>query len=340
MRRRNVDVVFVHRRPGASHFSVERVYSDVRAALPPDIRPRVWQCRFESRGVSRRLANLLEAPLHQGMVTHVTGDVGYVALGLRRRGTVLTVLDLVMLNRLRGRKRALGKLLWYELPIRRCAAVVTISNFVRQELLEKIPAARSRPIHVVHVPVSAEFAPKRKPFDAERPVVLMIGSAWNKNLERQVDALAGIRCHVEMVGEVSAHTRNALLRRRISFNASHGLSRTRLYEKYVSADLLLFASVYEGFGMPIIEANAVGRPVVTANVCSMPEVAGNAACLVDPYDSEAIRAGVVRVIEDAHYRESLVENGYANARRFSASAVAAQYADIYRAIAQGGQRRW
>ena len=81
--------------------------------------------------------------------------------------------------------------------------------------------------------------------------------------------------------------------------------------------------------MPILEAQTVGRPVVTSGVSSMPEVAGDAACLVDPTDVAAIRAGVQRVIDDTTFRATLVERGFENVKRFGSEAVARQYADLY-----------
>ena len=96
---------------------------------------------------------------------------------------------------------------------------------------------------------------------------------------------------------------------------------------------MIFASTYEGFGLPIIEANAVGRPVVTSKLSPMTEVAGDAASLVNPYDSSNIRAGVMRIINDPFYRESLVKAGFENALRFSAESVAESYAKVYRKLA-------
>jgi glycosyltransferase involved in cell wall biosynthesis len=95
---------------------------------------------------------------------------------------------------------------------------------------------------------------------------------------------------------------------------------------------VVFASTYEGFGMPIVEANATGRPVVTSNIGPMPEVAGSAACLVDPFDCSSIREGIVRVIGDADYRSHLVAGGFENVKRFQADVIAAQYAAVYREV--------
>ncbi len=135
------------------------------------------------------------------------------------------------------------------------------------------------------------------------------------------------------MGPLSDRQRALLADAAIDYENHVGLSREALVEQYRLCDMLLFPSTYEGFGLPIVEAQAVGRPVVTSRVWSMPEVAGGAAEMVDPFDVAGIRAGVERVIADEPYRRDLVERGFANAARFSAAAVAERYAALYREIA-------
>ena len=84
--------------------------------------------------------------------------------------------------------------------------------------------------------------------------------------------------------------------------------------------------------MPIVEANAVGRVCITGNTTSMPEIAGTAAHIVDPFDVQQIHDGFKLIIQNAEYRESLIQNGFANASRFSAESLAKQYAAVYRLI--------
>ena len=109
-----------------------------------------------------------------------------------------------------------------------------------------------------------------------------MGTAPNKNIERLATALSGIDCHLDCVGKLLDSQRAALIRARVPFTEHVGLSDHEVLSRYAECHVVSFASTMEGFGMPILEANAVGRPVVTSNRSSMPEVAGNAACLVDP----------------------------------------------------------
>ncbi len=328
-----INVRFIHRKPLIGNFSLERLFADIRHALPPDIAATVWECPAPSQGLLPRLRNLLAAVGAQGQVTHVTGDVNYVVLLMRRRRTLLTIPDVVLLHRHVGWLRALANLVWFRLPARRVARVVTISEAVREEVLAAVGCP---PEHVVaiHVPVSPAFHPDLRPFNTSRPRILMQGSAWNKNLVRQTEALAGLDVEVDFIGMLDDAHRAAFARAGVRFTQAYGLSDAEMVERYRAADLVLFASLYEGFGMPIVEAQAIGRPVVTSRASAMPEIAGDAAALVDPTDVASIRAGVRRVLDDAAYRESLIARGFENVRRFSPAAIAARYAELYREIAR------
>ena len=97
---------------------------------------------------------------------------------------------------------------------------------------------------------------------------------------------------------------------------------------------MVFVSLAEGFGLPILEAQAIGRPVVTSDLSPMRDVAGGAACLVDPRNVDSIRAGIRRVIKDSNYREGLVELGLRNVVQYQPQVVASRYARLYEHIAQ------
>ena len=92
--------------------------------------------------------------------------------------------------------------------------------------------------------------------------------------------------------------------------------------------------MYEGFGVPILEANALGRPVITSTTTAMPEVAGEGAVLVDPYKPEEIRQAVQRLIEDDAFRMDLVKKGYQNVQRFKPEMVAAKYEELYKRVVE------
>ena len=328
-------VIHYRRKPYGGCFSLERVFDAVRQALPSDMAVAAWTCRFESRGVVPRLLNLVEAPFHQGDINHITGDVHYLALALAKRKTILTITDCVGPRFLKGLKYLATVLWWYRFPARRVAAIAVISEFTREEVLRYTRCAPEM-VRVIHCPVPDGFAPCPRPFNAERPVLLQVGaSEQNKNICRVAEAIRGIPCRLDIIGRLTERQRQALEHNAVSYTEQWGLSDQALLQRYRDCDMVVFASTYEGFGMPIVEGNATGRPVVTSNICSMPEVAGSAACLVDPFDCSSIRQGVLRVINDAVYRNQLIVQGFENVKRFRADTIAAQYAALYREVLSG-----
>jgi glycosyltransferase involved in cell wall biosynthesis len=282
-----------------------------------------------------RIANALNARRRRGRINHVLGDTHYLANFLPRRGTLITIHDCVSLERLRGLRRSMVWLFNYWWPLKHATEVVVVSEFTRRSLHRWISYPDAR-ITVIPPPLSPEFAEVPPRPHGQWSRLLHIGVAENKNLERVAEALSGLDVTLAVVGRPTEAQRRALERHGVRYEVHAHLDRMELLEQYALADVLLFASTYEGFGMPIIEAQAVGRPVVTSNAASMPEAAGGAACLVDPFDPTSIRAGIMRVLRDPHYAAQLIEAGRRNAKKYAVARVAEGYAQVYRRLGQSG----
>ena len=110
------------------------------------------------------------------------------------------------------------------------------------------------------------------------------------------------------------------------------LGRNALLRLVRSARALLFPSIFEGFGLPVLEAMSLGTPVLTGNGSSLPEVAGDAALLVDPYSTAAIAAGIARLDGDAGLRDRLAAAGPVQAERFSQAAYLTRLEAMYAAV--------
>lgn len=332
-----VDVVQFQRRAGRTSFSVERLFDDVRAAMPPDIDVSLRVNRHMSRGVWPRVVDAFEAWRHRGTVNHVLGDVHYLAWLLPRGGTLLTILDCVTLDRLSGLRRWLFWLVWYWWPTRRAARITVISEFSKSALLRWVRYPDDR-IHVIPPPLSAEFAPAPLPPEEGLPRLLQVGTVENKNLDRVIEALSGLAVVLVIVGVLTPAQCSRMDVLGVRYECHVDLTRDQLVEQYRRANIIVFVSTYEGFGLPIIEAQAIGRPVVTGNVTAMPEAAGEGACLVDPFDVADIRRGILRVLDDPTYAADLVERGFRNTARYAPERIAGEYAAIYREMSESQGR--
>jgi glycosyltransferase involved in cell wall biosynthesis len=264
-------------------------------------------------------------------VNHVTGDVHYLVLLLRKKRTLLTIPDLVSVHRLKGIRRAMLLFFWYRLPVRRAAVVTVISQSTKEELFRHVQVDTQK-VRVVYACVSGDFHPAPREFFSPKPVILQVGTGLNKNLERVAEALDGIPCHLRIIGLLNPKQVAVMRKCGLEYSFAVNISDGEIVEEYRRCDMLVFASTYEGFGLPIVEAQATGRPVVTGNIRSMPEVAGEAACLIDPFDVSSIRRGILRVITDGAYRDELVRRGFENVERFRPGKIAQEYGNIYREL--------
>ncbi len=225
-------------------------------------------------------------------------------------------------------------MIWFRLPIYRTAMITTVSESTKKKIVNYFHVPHHK-IKVIPNPVFNFFRFSPRAFNKVKPVILQIGTGDHKNLKGLIRAVKEIPCKIIIVGFPKKEEIEEMQRFRIDFEIKNNLSDEALYQQYVNCDLLYFASFYEGFGLPIIEANAVGRAVITSNILSMPEVAGKAAYFVDPADIAAIRQGILKIINDDYYRDILVKHGTENVKRFSLERISEKYLELYKLIANG-----
>jgi glycosyltransferase involved in cell wall biosynthesis len=182
---------------------------------------------------------------------------------------------------------------------------------------------------VIPNPVDESILFSIKEFNTTCPVILFVGTTPNKNLTRVVAALKGIKCKLDIIGKVPDEHIELLEYNAIDYTTSFSISTAELSDKYAKADILLFPSTFEGFGLPIIEAQKAGRVVITSNLSPMKDVAGDGALLVDPYDIGSIRSAVLEVINNPSFRKQLIEKGISNVKRYSAEQAAKGYSTLY-----------
>lgn len=328
-----IKVNYFQRKPRkGQNFSLENIYEDIRADLKDKIQYHIYLSKCLNNGIFSKLINILEAGFKSGNdVNHITGEIHFLNILMNKNKVVLTILDCVMLDMKKGISREILKWLYFHLPINNAKFITAISEETKRQVIAYTKCNPDK-IQVIPVAVSSRFYPCPKQFNENKPVVLQIGTSFNKNILRLCQALKGIRCHLTIIGRLSPAHIDALNTNSIEYSNEFNVSNKRILEKYQECDILSFISTSEGFGMPIVEANVVERVVITSNLSSMPEVAGNAACLVNPYSVEDIHQGFIKVISNKSYRENLIDEGRKNKLRYDSQVISNMYYDLYKKI--------
>lgn len=317
-------VLYIHRSKRFGGQSFEMLFSSIRESLT-DCETEV----FYDKTYPTFYQNILAVQKIKCDVIHITGGVGYYAFFLPSRKTILTFHDTNHYEfDLKGIKKWLYGLLIYKLPSLSVHGVTTVSEHTKKNLIRFFGMSNSK-IKVIPncYPPSFKFAPKETL--SNPPRILHIGTKPNKNLPRIIEALKGLNVELVIIGKITEETRRILNERKINYLNKVNITPLEMYKEYVLCDIVEFVSLYEGFGLPIIEANVVGRTVVTSNVSSMPEAAGDVALLVNPTNIFEIREAIVKLLEDENLRKQLVQKGYKNAERYAPSKIASQYKKIY-----------
>ena len=300
--------------------------------LPSDKFDTSFQQAKFGAGVTGIVRNLLSFKPSDADIFHVTGDVNYLALKLPPEKTVLTIHDLSILHYRTGLRRWILKKLLFELPAHRSKYLTVISKATRDELVKQ---TRCRPekIRVIGNPLDERMRGGEKPpFNSARPNILQVGTLPYKNVPNLIRAIEGLECTLTLVGEADEETSRLLQETDVSYRNAKTLDGDAMREAYRSADIVTFCSVFEGFGLPIIEAQAMGTPVVTSNAEPMKSVAGDGAILVDPRNPSEIREAIESIIHDARLRDELVERGLENVKRFDPATISKSYAELYEEI--------
>lgn len=234
--------------------------------------------------------------------------------------------------------------------IHRAAAVIAVSAATRRDLLEKFDLPPEK-VHVVHNGVDhRRFFPRYRPEARQRaglmlgiepPYLLALGTLEpRKNLTSLLRAyarlgrdvpklvLAGARGWGE--GPIFELVRELGLQERVRFTGH--VPESVLPDLYAGSRLFIYPSLYEGFGLPVLEALACGAPVITSNSSSLPEVAGDAALLVPPDDVDELVRAMRRVLEDKKLRDDLRARGPRQAAPFTWERAARETRAIYEAV--------
>ncbi len=308
---------------------------------------------------TRYLYYPLKARGQQGEVNHVVDhSYGHLVYALDPQRTVVTCHDL---NPLKYEESWLNlRLFKYSIGgLKRAAKIISDSEATKKDLIKFL---KIDPSKIVVIPLGVEEKFRviddqeeldrvRGKFNLphDRKVLMHVGgSAYNKNIEgiikvisnlKSQSATGGSNVFFIKIGSSSTDVQKGLIREfglQDSVKFLGEVSEEDLVVLYNLADVFVFPSFYEGFGLPVLEAMACGTPVVTSNTSSLPEVAGEAAILVDPYNVDAIASALTKVLhfhtlEYGKY-EGMVRGGLEQAKKFTWQKTAEETLQLYEEV--------
>lgn len=223
----------------------------------------------------------------------------------------------------------------YPYYLKRASAIIAVSNRAREDIIAQLNIDPSKVI-TVHLAISPIFRKienatllddVRKKYKLPDRFILHVGHVYpGKNFGRLLRAFSRVREHTDIklvnVGTPRRkYSGDLSLIRELQLDPHVQLAGYVPYEEiaalYNLAEVVAFPSIYESFGLPVLEAQACGCPLVTSNTGGIPEVAGDAAIFIEPGDIESIAAGILRALEDEPLRNKLIARGLKNVARFS-----------------------
>jgi len=249
---------------------------------------------------------------------------------------IFTLHDLIHLNLKEA--TSLSKKIYYNVVIKwsakRTFGILTVSNYSKQDILGWLNIPEEKVI-VTGCGVSQNFSLRGKIYEPGYPYIFCLGNIKpHKNVVRLVNAFAQADINrnyrlliaTEATSELRSLIKSLDIENRVVFTGF--IDENDLPAYYRGAKAFVFPSLYEGFGLPILEAMACGTPVITSNVTAMPEVAGEAAILVDPYSISSIAHGIERITNDANLKQTLCSKGLKRVKLFTWDKTAAVVKEV------------
>lgn len=320
---------FFERQFNEKQISIEKLFDIIQGELiKKGVDVKIFKNPFPLR---KMFSAMLYFRKNQGDINHITGDIHWAVLLLDPKKTVLTIHDAVGMHQLTGLKKKIYFELWLKQPIKRLRYITVISEKTKQEIVEYLPWAKDK-ITVIPNCLTTEIAPDIFEKNNEVPKVLIIGTRSNKNLERTIPALKVLKIKLTIVGELSENQLSLLQENQLDFRNFENISDSELTNLYDESDILLFPSLYEGFGLPILEAQARNCAVITSDISPLKEVVGDAAILVNPENISEICSAVQLLLEDKTLRGKLIGLGKLNAKEYLPDKIAQQYLKLYKKI--------
>jgi len=209
--------------------------------------------------------------------------------------------------------------------------IVCISENTRKDLFRFLPNVPAEKVSVIYNGIDSRF--HRLPNVHTQEYVLYVGKrSGYKNFDALIQPLAQLDLHLKIVGPPLTNKETRKMKSaKLHFEYCGKITDEKLNSLYNEAFCLFYTSLYEGFGLPILEAQQAGCPVIALNSSSIPEVIGDQRLLIDQVSEDSI-GHAINLLNDPEQRELIIEQGLRNVKRFSWDKMAEEYYNLYNSI--------
>ena len=308
--------------------------------IKSDCDVKVVCCPQHSVSVKGMLANIRFIRTIRAPVYHVLAPSEAYLLPFCRKGRkILTYHDLGTLYQGRNWLYSfLRMLLLAVIPGFFADKIIFVSRQTKNEYIRRIRYISPRKIKIIYNAYDKRLVPEAK---VENNVftIIVIGTDERKNLSGTIKAVKGLNVKLHIIGKLTKIQEDLLRINKIAYENAYDVSFEEIVHAYNNCDIVSFPTRYEGFGLPVIEANVMRKPVIAGDIDVMREVAQNAALLVNPDSINDIRKAVIQLMEDTDIQKMLIRNGRKNAERFSPERITEKYNQLYKEEMKNSQTR-
>lgn len=308
----------------------ENSIEELACRLAKDLDVSIVPVPYHSTTVINLFKNIHFVRKLRSPVFHVISPSEAYLLPFLRGKRIITYHDLGTVFSARNRLYRFMRFLLHIFPSKYFADQITfVSEQTKREYLAATKYKRLERLHVIYNSYDERLIPVENKTQNEKFTVLQIGTAKRKNLMSTIHACVGLPIRLNIIGKLTDEYLGALSRYNIDYKNSFDISYEKIVECYNQCDIVCFPSFYEGFGIPLIEANVMQKPIIAGDIPVLHEIGDDAALFVNPKSVEEIRDAIISLMTDSALREKYIQAGITNAKKYGHRYIANEYYQIY-----------
>lgn len=289
-------------------------------------------CPCYSTTLRGMLENIKFAKDEQGKINHIAAQTESYLVPFLKGKKIVTFHDFGTLYGSRNFLYKLLKILVYVKTAEYFADAITfVSNQTKEEFVKQ-KWKKIKNLHVIYNSYDERLAPNDKSNFEPKPVVLQIGTGARKNLETTIKAMEGLNAKLLIIGKLHENQLGLLKEYKIDYENAFDISYDKIVDCYNRARIVVFPTFYEGFGLPIIEANVMQKPIISSDLPIVREIGQDSVYYINPNSVEDISAALKKLFSDSLLYEKYINLGIKNARRFSKDVIFSQYSELYKGL--------